>query len=93
MSVLFYEWCCQTDKLIVVIINGVSKLRHEYMTSKLPNWVKCMQIAGMADVVKIHTKTTSKVNPRGKMYMCACYAADHIKQREQNTHALRLHFG
>ena len=74
---MFFKWCCQTDQLTVVTINGVSKSRHEHMSGKLPNWVHHMQIAGMAGVVKTHTKTNTKVVPRGKTCMFVGYAADH----------------
>ncbi|VEU33926.1 unnamed protein product [Pseudo-nitzschia multistriata] len=76
---LFYKWCCQTDMLTVVEVDGVTKTRHEHLYGKLPGWVDHMQVAGMAGVVKTHTRTTPKVNARGKTCLFVCYATDHAK--------------
>ena len=76
---LFSQWCCQTDLLTIVSVNGVSKTRQEHLTGKLPLWLENLQIAGMAGVVKTHTKTTSKVSARGKTCLFACYSTDHAK--------------
>ena len=55
---LFSKWCCQTDMLTVIEVDGVSKTRHEHLTGSLPGWIGHLQIAGMAGVVKTHTGTT-----------------------------------
>jgi hypothetical protein len=44
---------------------------------KLPCWLDNLQIAGMAGLVKTHTKTTSKVSARGKTCLFACYSTNH----------------
>ena len=76
---LFSKWCCQTDMLTVIEVDGVSKTRHEHLTGSLPGWIDHLQIAGMAGVMKTHTKTTSKVSARGKTCLFAGYSTDHAR--------------
>ena len=76
---LFSKWCCQTDMLTVVTIDGVSKTRQEHLTGKLPGWIDHLKVAGMAGVIKTHTPTTSKVSARGKTCLFACYSTDHAR--------------
>ena len=65
--------------LTIVPVNGVQKTRQEHLTGHLPRWLDNLQIAGIAGVVKTHTKTTSKVSARGKTCLLACYSTDHAK--------------
>ena len=76
---LFYKWCCQTDMLTLITVNDEEKSRHEHITGEQPKWIKNMQVAGMAGMVKTHTKTTAKVKPRGKICMFACYTTNHAR--------------
>ena len=73
----FSKYCCQTEMLTVVDVDGVSKTRHEHLYGRLPRWVEHMQVAGTAGIVKTHTRTTLKVDARGKKCLFVCYSTDH----------------
>ena len=75
--------------------------KYEHLTGQFHLWLENLQIAGMAGVVKTHTKTTSKVLARGKTCLFACYATDHTKncfvmmdpQTKSIAHSREMTFG
>eukprot|EP00536_Pseudo-nitzschia_multiseries_P002729 jgi/Psemu1/6163/gm1.6163_g len=65
------------DTLNVEEIKGAKKTKYEWMVNKNLDWIKNMQVTGMAGVVKTHQMGTSKITPQGKTCLFANYSEDH----------------
>eukprot|EP00957_Ditylum_brightwellii_P026291 1988625-Ditylum_brightwellii.AAC.1 len=72
-----FETTTLLDGAVVVEIDGVKKTRYKHFCSKKPNFLSCLRQWGEAGMVKVHKKTTPKVDDRGITCMMVGYTLDH----------------
>jgi len=65
------------DALIPIEIDGVTKTRVEHWCGELPGYVHHLRTWGEAEVVKLKTKTSIKLDNMGITCMMVGYALNH----------------
>lgn len=72
-----FKTACMLDWLAPIQIGGVTKMRYEHWANEIPAFAQHLRVWGEAGTVTFTTKTTSKLEDRGRQCMFVGYEPDH----------------